>query len=59
MRMYTYTQAHTDKNVVHDDEWSTEENFRQRHDEDGERAINFDERKKEERLRWIIFARDV
>lgn len=45
---YTYIQAHTGKDVVHDDEWSTGENFRQRHDEDGERAINFDERKKGE-----------
>jgi len=43
--MHTYIQAHRGRNVVHDDEWSTGENFRQRHD--GKRAINLDVRKGE------------
>jgi hypothetical protein len=43
---YIYIQAHTGRDAVHDDEWGTGENFRQRYDEDGKRAINLDECKK-------------
>ena len=45
---HTYIQAYTGRDIVHDDEWSIGENFRQRHDEDDERAINLDGRKKGE-----------
>ena len=43
-----HIQAYTGRDIVHDDEWSIGENFKQRHDEDDERAINLDGRKKEE-----------